>query len=266
MGTSGHCTHQGSIKVASQPSLLSSIKIIKSEDMTAISASSDKLGEGRFGSCHLKLFSHFKVCVKKFKKSNTTSFINEANIMSSFNHCNLPYLFGVCVHDCPALIISYHGFNDKSVTLHSAVLCKSDTPKVNSSSWIDILKQVATGLDYLHTNYKIIHNDIKSDNICLTATLTTNMHVKAVIIDFGKACIITQSKSYKLTKVQKEKYKENHPHIAPDLRDGLCQQSVQSDIFSFGRIIRMINNILQKEKLEELANECIIICILVQEI
>ena len=61
----------------------------------------------------------------------------------------------------------------------------------------------------------------------------------------------------KLTEVEKEEYKENHPHIASDLHDGLCQQSVQSDIFSFGRIIGMVNNIplLQQEKLEELANE-----------
>ena len=92
MGTSGHCTHQGSIKAASQPSLLRSIKIINIEDLTTILASSDKLGEYRFGSCHLKLFNHFKVCVNKFKKVKTTSFINESNIMSSFNHCNLPYL------------------------------------------------------------------------------------------------------------------------------------------------------------------------------
>ena len=86
---------------------------------------------------------------------------------------------------------------------------------------------------------------------------TTNAHVKAVVIDFGKACVITQSKSYKLTEAEK-KYKENHPHIAPDLHDGICRQSVQSDIFSFGRIIRMINIIplLQQEKLEKLANEC----------
>ena len=154
--------------------------------------------------------------------------------------------------------MSYHGFDDKSVTVHSAV---SEILKVllnNSTSWIDILKQIANGLDCMHTKYKVIHNDIKSDNICLTTTSTTKAHVQAVIIDFGKACAITQSKSYKLTKVQKEKYKENHPHIAPDLRDGVCQQSVQSDIFSFGRIIKMINNVphLQREKLEELADKC----------
>ena len=59
MGTRGHCTHQGNIRLASQPSLLHSIQIINIEDLTAILTSFDKLGEGRFGSCHLKLFNHF---------------------------------------------------------------------------------------------------------------------------------------------------------------------------------------------------------------
>lgn len=106
----------------------------------------------------------------------------------------------------------------------------------NSSRWINILKQITTGLNHMHTKYQVIHNDIKSDNICLASLFTTVTCVRAVIIDFGKACDLTNGKSYKLSDIQKERYKKDHPHIAPDLRDGACKQSTLSDVYALGRV------------------------------
>ena len=263
VGTSGKFICQGAIKGASQSSLLPSIKIIKSQDITTFYDESTPkcLGEGRFGTCSLKLFSHFTVCMKEFKLPNNNAFIKEANILSHFHHSNLPYLFGVCVGDNPALIISFHGFDNECVTLHDAVLSKLQVTKEllnDSSNWINILKQITTGLNYMHTKYKVIHNDIKSDNICLAPSFTTTMSVKAVIIDFGKACNITNGKSYKLSDSQKKQYKNDHPHIAPDLRDGTCTQSTLSDVFALGRVIKLVNSVpqLQKEDLEMLSTKC----------
>lgn len=219
------------------------------------------LGEGRFGTCFLKLFSHFKVCIKQFKQPNKNAFINKANILSKFHHSNLPYLFGVCTGNNPALVISFHGIDNKCVTLHDAVSSKSQAIKGlldNSSSWINILKQITTGLNYMHTKHKVIHNDIKSDNICLTFSSTTTMSLQAVIIDFGKACNISNGKSYKLSRSQKEQYWKDHPHIAPDLRDGVCKQSTSSDVFALGRVIKLVNCVpqLQKEDLAKLSDKC----------
>ena len=64
-----------------------------------------------------------------------------------------------------------------------------------------------------------------------------------MIVDFGKACYLCDEKSYKLTDSQKKRYKANHPHIAPNLRDGICTQSVQSDVYSFARMIKLINGV-----------------------
>ena len=159
--------------------------------------------------------------------------------------------------DKPALVISFHGIDNKCVTLHDAVSHKSPVAKIlldDSRGWINIRKQIVTGLNYMHTKYQIIHNDIKSDNICLGSSFISTVCIQAVIIDFGKACNITSGKSYKLSDIQKEQYKKDHPHIAPDLRDGICKQSTLSDVCSLGR---MTNNIpqLQKEDLEELSNK-----------
>ena len=81
----------------------------------------EKYLEGRFGDCYLRMFSHYKVCMKVFNISKTDSFINEANILSKFSHKTLPYLFGVTIGDHVSLITSFHGIKDESVTLHKAV-------------------------------------------------------------------------------------------------------------------------------------------------
>ena len=262
IGTSGKFLSQGTTKKASQSTLLSSINIIESDEIKNYE-SSTCLGEGRFGKCYIKLFSHFKVCVKQLKLHDNNAFIKEANILSKFRHSNLPYLFGVCKGKNPALVISFHGLDDKCVTLHDAVVFKSSITKNisldNGSSWMNILHQTTKGLYHMHTACQIIHNDIKSDNICLTHSIITKTCVQAVIIDFGKACPASKGKTYKLSESQKEQYKKDHPHIAPDLRDGACQQSTLSDVFGLGRLIKLVNNLtyLQREDLEELSNKCL---------
>ena len=39
-------------------------------------------------------------------------------------------------------------------------------------------------------------------------------------------------------------YKKEHPQVAPDLRDGLVQQSQATDIYSLGRILKRCNSVL----------------------
>ena len=79
------------------------------------------------------------------------------------------------------------------------------------------------------------------------------MLIKVVIIDFGKASNADQGKLYKLTDHEKEQYKACHPHIAPDLHNGLCRQSVMSDVYALGRIINTVNGVsyLQNKDMQE---------------
>ena len=82
--------------------------------------------------------------------------------------------------------------------------------------WKYILKQILVGIEELHSRHRIIHNDLKSDSVILTASLSKS--VKPVIIDFGKACEINQGKFYRLTSEECEQYRINHPQIVPDVR------------------------------------------------
>lgn len=50
---------------------------------------------------------------------------------------------------------------------------------------------------------------------------------------------------------------EIHPHISPDLRDGLCHQSKLTDIYSFGRLLHVIlDKAVSLPALMSLSKEC----------
>ena len=53
---------------------------------------------------------------------------------------------------------------------------------------------------------------------------------------------------YRLSEAEKEQYKKNHCHIAPDLRDGLCMHSTESDIFSLKVLKAVYTNCLHDSK------------------
>ena len=135
--------------------------------------------------------------------------------------------------------MSYHGYKDQTITLHDALHPKSDIVQEFASEWAAILRQITEGCNSLHNKYKIIHNDLKCDNIVL-ASQTVSGGTRAVIVDFNKACEVGKGKKYNLSNAEKEQYKNYHHHIAPDLRDGHCYQSVEADVFSLGKIIHTV--------------------------
>ena len=131
--------------------------------------------------------------------------------------------------------MNFHGIDGNSYTIHS-VLNEECHATLKCLCWKNVLLGIARGLMYLHNhrNGVILHNDIKSDNI----VLDKSGHIIEIrIIDFGKACFKKNTRLYHLSSVEQERYKTNHPQIAPDVRDGLVTQSPASDVYSFGRII-----------------------------
>ena len=116
---------------------------------------------------HIDIPMHIFILIQKFEFCPQWLYMN---IMAKFSHCNLPYLFGFCAKN-NSIVMSYHGIDNQTVSLHDVLYPSKSAStitqlvQITSNDWINILKQIFEGFGYLHDNYKIIHNDIKCDNI-----------------------------------------------------------------------------------------------------
>ena len=75
--------------------------------------------------------------------------------------------------------------------------------------------------------------------------------------------VVRQKQGYGVQEIRQ--YKKCHPHIASDLRDGKCPQSVSSDIFSIGRVVHIIKLMfIRNESLEEPSQQSMIMHMILQ--
>lgn len=216
------------------------------------------LGKGAFGKCYLTQLGPMQVCVKVYhsEKKYANTFFNEVRILCTLVHSNLPLLLGIynTVKHPRIMVMSYHPFDGqtKSLTVHASL----KTTDLTKPNWKSVLLTCVSALTYL-AEKEVLHNDIKSDNILVEYLPPDYKQCRSVLIDFGKACYVTEAKLYQLSKEQKQKYKVIHPQVAPEVRDGINKQSHASDIYSFGRIMQHINCKLQIPVLDQLAGQCL---------
>ncbi|KAK4605164.1 hypothetical protein RGQ29_013291 [Quercus rubra] len=147
-------------------------------DLTTISnatdnfASSNKLGEGGFGSVYKRLSKNSGQGLNEFK--------NEVIIISKLQHRNLVKLLGCCIQKNEKLLI-YEYMHNKS--LDSFIFDQTKSKLLDWRMRHNIIGGIVRGLLYLHedSRLRIIHRDLKASNILLD----NNMNQK--IYDFGLA-------------------------------------------------------------------------------
>ncbi|XP_054162999.1 raf homolog serine/threonine-protein kinase Raf-like isoform X2 [Oppia nitens] len=142
-----------------------------------------RIGSGSFGTVYRGHW-HGPVALKKLNVTNPTpaqlqAFKNEVAVLRKTRHVNI-LLFMGCVSR-PQLTIVTQWCEGSSLYKHLHVL----ETKFELLQLIDISRQTAQGMDYLHAK-NIIHRDMKSNNIFLHDDLTVK------IGDFGLATVKTR--------------------------------------------------------------------------
>ncbi|XP_020867437.1 LEAF RUST 10 DISEASE-RESISTANCE LOCUS RECEPTOR-LIKE PROTEIN KINASE-like 1.2 isoform X2 [Arabidopsis lyrata subsp. lyrata] len=188
---------------------------------------SKELGDGGFGTVYYgKLKDGRSVAVKRLYDNNfkrAEQFRNEVEILTGLRHPNLVALFGCSSKQSRDLLLVYEYVANGTLADHL------HGPQANPSSlpWsirLKIAVETASALKYLHAS-KIIHRDVKSNNILLDQ----NFNVK--VADFGLSRLFPMDRTHVSTAPQ-----GTPGYVDPDYH--LCYQlSNKSDVYSFAVVL-----------------------------
>ncbi|XP_078732654.1 serine/threonine-protein kinase A-Raf-like isoform X1 [Lampetra fluviatilis] len=194
---------------------------VKEEEVTLVK----RIGSGSFGTVYKGKW-HGDVAVKILKVTGPTpqqleAFKNEVAVLRKTRHVNILLFMGYMTQ--PRLAIITQWCEGSSLYRHLHV---ADT-KFEMYQLIDIGKQTAQGMDYLHAK-NIIHRDLKSNNIFLHEALTVK------IGDFGLATVKSRwSGSHQL-----EQPSGSILWMAPEvIRMQDNPYTFQSDVYGFGIVL-----------------------------
>ena len=197
-----------------------------------------RIGSGSFGTVY-KGYWHGVVAVKKLNVINPTpaqlqGFKNEVAILRKTRHVNILLFMGCISVPYIAIVTQWC----EGATLSSRLYV--DDIKFELTDLIEIARQVAQGMDYLHAR-GIIHRDLKSNNIFLTDDNTVK------IGDFGLATV----KSRWSDTEQIVEPSGSILWMAPEIFRNDCPYSTFSDIYAFGIVMyEMLTNCLPYQHIQ----------------
>ncbi|XP_042033185.1 G-type lectin S-receptor-like serine/threonine-protein kinase B120 isoform X3 [Salvia splendens] len=192
-------------------------------------SSNNKLGEGGFGPVYKgRTGDGQDIAVKLLSRKSgqgLLEFKNELVLISELQHVNLVKLIGFCIHKEDKMII-YDYMPNKS--LDCFLFSPSGREQLDWEKRFSIIEGTAQGLLYLHkhSRLKIIHRDMKPNNILLDQNMTPK------ISDFGLARIFKEDANEVNTNTRVGTYGYMAPEYA---MQGIF--SVKSDVYSYGVLV-----------------------------
>ncbi|MGQ9801638.1 MAG: protein kinase domain-containing protein [Candidatus Saccharicenans sp.] len=176
------------------------------------------LGSGGFGSVYLArdTWLDIKVAIKVPHKQSQELYklLKEPRLQAALNHPNIVRVLAAEKEkDVFFMVMEYVKGKSLEKTL--------EKEKILEAEWaVDIIKQIAYGVDHAHKN-KIIHRDLRPSNILISEEGTVK------ITDFGTSAWLN-STQYASTRIG------SPPYMAPE--QFLGKASYSSDIYSIGCI------------------------------
>ena len=216
------------------------------------------VGRGSFGIVKLQLYRGIYVAVKQvLPRTFIDDVIAEAKYLMKLSHPNMPYVFGICTNEKPyRIVMQFEGMKNNDGLHPQALNLHQEFRKdgiLHGMDWISVCVQLSEAVRYLHFDVKILHNDIKPDNVLLSnmhknynyPRSTAPFNVLVVLTDFGKATSVANGKRYSFSPIEQADYKsrpELRFYLAPEVISGETKQSRESDMFAIGGIIYKIND------------------------
>ena len=160
---------------------INNIKKISENELTF----SKLIGEGAQSKVYEGYYIRHHCAIKVLKKVDYKSFMSELVIMAHLSHPTIPHFYGVV-------------FENKNISIVTEFITgetlNNKLSELNFTTKLNILKDIAKVLEYMHVN-NIIHRDLKPENIIL------DKKNKPYLIDYGisKICankknVLTQTK------------------------------------------------------------------------
>ncbi|KAL6647101.1 hypothetical protein ACP70R_014538 [Stipagrostis hirtigluma subsp. patula] len=187
------------------------------------------LGVGGFGKVYKGVLpkSKLEVAVKRVSHDSSQGikeFISEVVSIGHLRHRNIVQLLGYCRRKGELLLV-YDYMPNGSLDKH--LYDKENKPLLEWAQRFQIIKDVASGLFYLHEKWEqvVVHRDVKASNVLLDAAM--NAHLG----DFGLARLYDHGSDLQTTHVV-----GTMGYIAPELaRTG--KASPLTDVFAFGTFL-----------------------------
>lgn len=200
---------------------------VKQFVIKSLSITDNELGRGSYGAvrvaiyqgkeCVVKeIYQHFQLQQKARKV--VESFLGEINTLSDLRHPCIVQFLGIYYQEgspLPLLVMEK--------MYQSLAKLVTESPNCSSLLMARILHDVACGLAYLHSR-KVIHRDLKADNILLTSSN------EAKIGDLGVAKVMQSF----IANQQMTKSPGNLTHMPPEALMDNAKYTNKLDVFSFG--------------------------------
>ncbi len=202
-----------------------------------------QIGKGGSATVHKVTWLGKDFAEKCFHGPENQDIREEASLLAGLSHPNILPLFCYATRDHSCSLIMELMDEDLHQLMERLVNNESQDAPFELLEAVDIMLQVAEGMNYLHQN-RVVHRDLKSMNI-LVKYNEHDKHVYAKVADFGLSKIKESSCTYSnLTMdlgttrwMAPELFGDSEDHnVGPSSSSESLQYHFKVDVYSFGMV------------------------------